>query len=256
MCSPNQMDSAQASGSPKRKKPSTKPTVEPIPGAAGGDGDSKFARALGSRYCTAPPSWEQAMHLLVHVSPNLLQPYTMPEACLAAAATGSRAKGGSRLWLGGCPAESMSATWTCGRSGKASSTRSGIRTRLLSRCGTPSACFCPAGAHACTNIVLRRMCNCGITSGDTFLVLWRLSDCLAGLQGALADRLSAVLTQLSPDVAHTYFTVFLRALREEWFGIDRLRLDKFMLLIRRMLRQLFRRLHSASWCGWPAFAIH
>ncbi len=73
--------------------------------------------------------------------------------------------------------------------------------------------------------------------------------CLAGLQGALADRLSAVLTQLSPDVARTYFTVFFRALREEWFGIDRLRLDKFMLLIRRMLRQLFRRLHSASWCG-------
>ena len=76
------------------------------------------------------------------------------------------------------------------------------------------------------------------------------SQCSSGgSQAALADRLSAVLTQLSPDVAHTYFTVFFRALREEWFGIDRLRLDKFMLLIRRMLRQLFRRLHSASWCG-------
>jgi len=55
MCSPNQMSSAQASRSPKRKKPSTKPTVEPIPEAASGDGDSKFARALGSRYCNRPP---------------------------------------------------------------------------------------------------------------------------------------------------------------------------------------------------------
>ncbi len=70
-------------------------------------------------------------------------------------------------------------------------------------------------------------------------------------QAALADRLSAVLLQLSPDVARTYFVVFFRALREEWFGIDRLRLDKYMLLIRRVLRQLFRRLHDADWCSFP-----
>lgn len=59
--------------------------------------------------------------------------------------------------------------------------------------------------------------------------------------------MAAILAQLSPSTAHTYFTVFFRALREEWFGIDRLRLDKFMLLIRRMLRQLFRRLRDAAW---------
>ena len=77
-----------------------------------------------------------------------------------------------------------------------------------------------------------------------------LSDSPASLQAALADRLSAILPQLSPSTAHTYFAVFFRALREEWFGIDRLRLDKFMLLIRRMLRQLFRRLRDAAWCNW------
>ena len=51
MCSPP-MDNARAKA-PKRKKPIAKPTVEAIPGASF-DGDSQFARALGSRSVSAP----------------------------------------------------------------------------------------------------------------------------------------------------------------------------------------------------------
>ena len=46
MCSPP-MDTARAKA-PKRKKPIVKPTVEAIPETSY-NGDSKFARALGSR---------------------------------------------------------------------------------------------------------------------------------------------------------------------------------------------------------------
>ena len=52
-------------------------------------------------------------------------------------------------------------------------------------------------------------------------------------------------------MAFSYFTVCLQSLRREWFGIDRLRLDKFMLLIRHFLRQLFQHLRNLQWCAAP-----
>ena len=51
------------------------------------------------------------------------------------------------------------------------------------------------------------------------------------------------------QVAFLYFTVCMQSLRREWFGIDRLRLDKFMLLIRHFLRQLFQHLSNLEWCA-------
>jgi ribosomal RNA-processing protein 1 len=38
-------------------------------------------------------------------------------------------------------------------------------------------------------------------------------------------------------------------MRREWFGIDRLRLDKFMMLVRKFMQQTFVHLRNADWCG-------
>jgi hypothetical protein len=58
-----------------------------------------------------------------------------------------------------------------------------------------------------------------------------------------------------------YFKVFARTMQREWFGIDRLRLDKFMLLARKFVHQLFALLRQSDWCArvlcTPSFApIH
>ena len=44
-----------------------------------------------------------------------------------------------------------------------------------------------------------------------------------------------------------YFQTFMRTMRREWFGIDRLRLDKFLLLVRRFVRALFAHLRAVNW---------
>ena len=49
------------------------------------------------------------------------------------------------------------------------------------------------------------------------------------------------------QVAFLYFTVFLSTMRREWFGIDRLRLDKFMMLVRKFTRSLFQYLQAQQW---------
>ena len=49
------------------------------------------------------------------------------------------------------------------------------------------------------------------------------------------------------QVAVMYFRVFLKTMQREWFGIDRLRLDKFMLLIRCFLAQASLRLCTLNW---------
>ncbi len=36
-------------------------------------------------------------------------------------------------------------------------------------------------------------------------------------------------------------------MQREWFGIDKLRLDKFMMLVRKFLRQLFVHLATKDW---------
>lgn len=49
------------------------------------------------------------------------------------------------------------------------------------------------------------------------------------------------------QVALPYFATFVRTMRREWFGIDRQRLDKFMMLVRRFVRALLARLRAARW---------
>lgn len=50
-------------------------------------------------------------------------------------------------------------------------------------------------------------------------------------------------------MAFTYFRVFFATMRREWFGIDRLRLDKFMMLVRKFVQQSFVHLRNADWCA-------
>jgi hypothetical protein len=68
-------------------------------------------------------------------------------------------------------------------------------------------------------------------------------------QAQLADRLAEILSQLNPSSAHLYFTTFVHTMRREWFGIDRLRLDKFLLLIRRFISHMFVSLKQRSWAA-------
>ena len=44
-----------------------------------------------------------------------------------------------------------------------------------------------------------------------------------------------------------YFKIFARTMQREWFGIDKLRLDKFMVLARKFLHQVYAHLQSTGW---------
>lgn len=53
----------------------------------------------------------------------------------------------------------------------------------------------------------------------------------------------------SVQVGVLYYQAFIRTMRREWMGIDHLRLDKFMMLLRKFLAQLLRVLQGNAWCG-------
>ncbi|XP_073296558.1 uncharacterized protein [Primulina huaijiensis] len=66
-------------------------------------------------------------------------------------------------------------------------------------------------------------------------------------QVALIDRLTSLFLSLEPSFSLKFFRGFLLTLRREWSGIDRLRLDKFYLLIRRFVRALFELMKLRKW---------
>ncbi|XP_042060504.1 ribosomal RNA processing protein 1 homolog [Salvia splendens] len=66
-------------------------------------------------------------------------------------------------------------------------------------------------------------------------------------QVALIDRLISLFHSLQPAVSLEFFRGFLVTLRREWPGIDRLRLDKFYLLIRRFVKALFGLMRLRKW---------
>ncbi|GER27819.1 ribosomal RNA processing protein-like protein [Striga asiatica] len=66
-------------------------------------------------------------------------------------------------------------------------------------------------------------------------------------QVALIDRLTTLFLSLQPSLSLEFFRGFLVTLRREWPGIDRLRLDKFYLLIRRFMRTLFELMRMSKW---------
>jgi hypothetical protein len=67
-------------------------------------------------------------------------------------------------------------------------------------------------------------------------------------QADLAQRLADVLLSLgSASVAHGYWTAFFRTMQREWHAIDRLRLDKFLLLVRKFVAAAFALLAQHAW---------
>ncbi|TYJ49361.1 hypothetical protein E1A91_A01G129300v1 [Gossypium mustelinum] len=67
------------------------------------------------------------------------------------------------------------------------------------------------------------------------------------VQSDLIEKLSSVVLKLDPPLSLQYFSVFFLTMRREWTGIDKLRLDKFYLLIRRFLHFFFAMLKRWSW---------
>ncbi|KAI3444172.1 hypothetical protein Pfo_000837 [Paulownia fortunei] len=66
-------------------------------------------------------------------------------------------------------------------------------------------------------------------------------------QLALINRIVNLFLSLQPSISLKFFRGFLVTLRREWPGIDRLRLDKFYLLIRRFMRGLFDLMRLRKW---------
>ncbi len=57
------------------------------------------------------------------------------------------------------------------------------------------------------------------------------------VQQELADRLSQIIQSFPVDRCHEFITAFYDTLMREWVGIDVLRMDKFMSLVRKFFNQ-------------------
>ncbi|XP_021723691.1 ribosomal RNA processing protein 1 homolog [Chenopodium quinoa] len=92
-----------------------------------------------------------------------------------------------------------------------------------------------------------------LVSDDEFKKLWKaLFYCMWHCdmienQTQLINRLSSLLPKLPYPLSLSYFSHFLLTMRKEWPGIDHLRLDKFYLLIRFFVRNLFVLLKELNW---------
>ena len=49
------------------------------------------------------------------------------------------------------------------------------------------------------------------------------------------------------QVGWLYYRTFVRTMRREWAGIDHLRLDKFLMLVRKFFAALLRQLQAHAW---------
>ncbi|KAI9014975.1 nucleolar protein,Nop52-domain-containing protein [Gaertneriomyces semiglobifer] len=67
------------------------------------------------------------------------------------------------------------------------------------------------------------------------------------IQQHLANRLASLVLQLPPKVAIGYLDGFWKTICSEWWGIDRLRLDKFYLLLRKFHFYAFQYLEQSQW---------
>uniref|UniRef100_A0A2M4A6K2 Putative nucleolar protein n=1 Tax=Anopheles triannulatus TaxID=58253 RepID=A0A2M4A6K2_9DIPT len=94
-----------------------------------------------------------------------------------------------------------------------------------------------------------------VFSDADFLRLWKgLFYCMwmsdkPLVQEELAESLGALVRCFQHDVpvAVQFFKAFLVTMGIEWFGIDRWRTDKFMMLVRRVTRQMLFLLHETDW---------
>jgi ribosomal RNA-processing protein 1 len=67
------------------------------------------------------------------------------------------------------------------------------------------------------------------------------------LQSELAERLADIKAHLPQPIATAYFEAFIKTMRREWFGIDRIRLDKYLMLIRKFVNHSLRQLQASKW---------
>lgn len=73
-------------------------------------------------------------------------------------------------------------------------------------------------------------------------------------QEKLADDLAALVHCFAdPAVSLQFFGTFMLTMGREWFGLDQWRMDKFAMLVRRMLRQVLFKLAADNWEAVPAF---
>lgn len=66
-------------------------------------------------------------------------------------------------------------------------------------------------------------------------------------QTALAERLAGLIVNLSPRVALAYFRGFVRTMRREWAGIDQHRMNKYLVLVRKVYAAALMRLERSKW---------
>lgn len=68
-------------------------------------------------------------------------------------------------------------------------------------------------------------------------------------QEELAEKISAMVHcfEAAPDTATLFISGFFATMGREWVGLDRFRLDKFMMLTRRFVRQTFVFARKANW---------
>ncbi|EDW37073.1 GL25715 [Drosophila persimilis] len=90
---------------------------------------------------------------------------------------------------------------------------------------------------------------------DDFLRIWKglyynmwMSD-KPLVQEELAEQLAQMVDSFDGNTACSlsYFSAFMRTMCQEWFGIDQWRMDKFLMLVRRMLRYVLRLLKQSKW---------
>ncbi|XP_053659474.1 ribosomal RNA processing protein 1 homolog [Anopheles marshallii] len=94
-----------------------------------------------------------------------------------------------------------------------------------------------------------------VFSDVDFLRLWKgLFYCMwmsdkPLVQEELAESLGSLVRCFDHDVpvAMQFFKAFFTTMGNEWFGIDRWRMDKFMMLVRRLTRQALFTLHENGW---------
>ncbi|CAK9264855.1 unnamed protein product [Sphagnum jensenii] len=69
----------------------------------------------------------------------------------------------------------------------------------------------------------------------------------AAVQDDLIARLAGILESLDLEQSLIFFKVFLSTMRREWAGTDRLKLDRFYLLLRQFLARVFMVLQKHDW---------
>lgn len=72
---------------------------------------------------------------------------------------------------------------------------------------------------------------------------------ISGQHSFVLDVITSHLYSENVQVALSFFQVFLQTMFREWDSIDKLRLDKFMMLVRKFIQGVFRLLLDHGWCA-------